>query len=188
MLLGITGTDGSGKGTVVDYLVKEKSFTHYSARAMFIEELERQGRSTTRDDLRLMGNELREKHGNDQLITHYFKRFQESGAANAVIESLRATAEVETLRAKGGILLAVDAGQQLRYERIQERKLSSDQISFEKFVEQEAIEMNDPDPHGMQKAKVMQMADYTIQNNGTLEALHTQIEEVLTKINHGHNS
>ena len=27
--IGITGTLGAGKGTIVDYLVKEKGFVHY---------------------------------------------------------------------------------------------------------------------------------------------------------------
>jgi dephospho-CoA kinase len=33
MIIGITGTDGAGKGAVVDYLVAQKGFTHYSGRA-----------------------------------------------------------------------------------------------------------------------------------------------------------
>lgn len=182
MLLGITGTDGSGKGTVVDYLVKEKGFVHYSARAMIIEELVRQGRGQTRDDLRLMGNELRATYGDDFLVTYYLKKMKEEKPENAIIESIRAYAEVETLRTNGGFLIAVDADQKLRYERIQARKSSSDAISFEEFVKHEELEMNDPDPHGMQKAKVMVAADYTIVNDGTREELHAQIDGVLTQI------
>ena len=30
MIIGITGTNGAGKGVVVQYLVKQKGFTHYS--------------------------------------------------------------------------------------------------------------------------------------------------------------
>ena len=46
--------------------------------------------------------------------------------------------------------------------------------------------MNDPNPAGMQKAKVMAAADYTILNEGTLEELHTKIDEVLEEIEHDH--
>ena len=182
MLLGITGTDGSGKGTVVDYLVQEKGFVHYSARALWVEEIERRGIENNRATMRLVANELRGLHGHDYLVTYYVQKMAVENPARAIIESIRATAEVKTLKAHGGILIAVDADQQLRYERIQARKSSSDHITFAEFVENETLEMNDPDPNGMQKAAVIQMADYTITNNGTLEELHANVEKVLAEI------
>jgi len=182
MLIGITGTDGAGKGTVVEYLVNEKGFVHYSARAIWVEEIERQGLENNRANMRLTANELRGKHGNDYLVTYYLEKMKNEDTDKAIIESIRATAEAETLKNNGGVLLAVDANRKLRYQRIQERKSSSDQISFEEFLKHEGLEMNDPDPHGMQKAKVMEMADFTITNNSTLEALHTQIDTILKKI------
>ena len=178
MLLGITGTDGSGKGTVVDYLVKEKGFTHYSAREIWIEELTKRGEETTRANMRLIANELRAKHGNDFLITYYLKKIAEEKPKNAVIESIRALACVETLKKNGGILIAVDADQEIRYGRVQERRSETDKVTLEQFVAHEDLETNDPNPHGMQKQKVIAIADYTIVNNGTLEKLHAQIEEV----------
>ena len=36
-IIGITGTIGAGKGTIVDYLVKQKNFKHYSVRNFLIE-------------------------------------------------------------------------------------------------------------------------------------------------------
>lgn len=182
MLLGITGTDGAGKGVVVDYLVQQKGFVHYSARAMLRAALERQGRAATRHNLRLMGNELRSAHGNDYLVRYYLTQYQADQPAHAIIESIRAVAEVETLKSNGGVLLAIDADQHLRYERIQARKSSSDQIPFTEFVEHEALEMNDPDPHGMQKAQVIAAADYTILNNGSLAELQAQIDAALTTL------
>lgn len=182
MILGITGTDGAGKGTVVDYLVKEKGFVHCSARAVFTDELLRQGRGLTRDDLRLMGNEMRAKYGDDFLVTHYLNKSKSEQPARVIIESIRAMAEVVTLKRHGGVLLAVDADPQVRYERIVSRKSPSDHITFEEFKKHEVLEMNDPDPHGMQKAKVMAVADYTVGNNKDLEELYEQIEVVLVAI------
>lgn len=182
ILIGITGTDGAGKGTVVDYLVHKYDFVHFSARAIFIEELTKQGRGTTRVDLRLMGNELREKYGNDFLITYYLKKMSEDKVQSAIIESVRTISEAETLKKAGGILLAVDAGQALRYARVQERRSESDKVSFEQFVEHEELETNDPNPHGMQKRKVMERADYTLLNNGTQEELHAQIDALFSKL------
>ena len=182
MIIGITGTDGAGKGEVVAYLIEKKGFIHYSARQLFIEEITRQGLPMDREHMRLVANALRRERGNDMLVTTYLARIKEAGTKDGIIESIRARAEAETLQSQGGILLAVDADPQLRYERITARASESDAVSFESFVAHEALEMNDPDPNGMQKAAVMAMADYTIMNNGTLEELHAQIEEVLAKI------
>ena len=93
----------------------------------------------------------------------------------------------ETLKKNGATLLVVDADQKLRYERVQGRRSETDKVSFEQFQEHEALEMNDPDPHGMQKAKVIEMADYVIQNNGTFDELKEKIDEVLGKINPSKN-
>lgn len=182
MILGITGTDGAGKGTVVDYLVEEKEFVHYAARQLWIDEINRRGLEVKRENMRIVANNLRRTNGNDFLVTAYLARIKEEGVENAIIESIRATAEAKTLKSRGGVLLAVDADQKLRYERIVGRASESDRVTLAQFVAQEELEMNDPDPNGMQKAAVMAMADYTITNNGTLDELHTQIEKTLSKI------
>ncbi len=182
ILLGITGTDGSGKGTVVDYLVTHKGFTHFSARAIWIDILEERHMETSRANMRLVANEMREKHGNDFLITYYTEKIQQQGTLKAIIESIRAVDEAKTLKERGGILIAVDADQKLRYERVQSRRSGTDRVSFEQFVAHELLESNDPNPHGMQKQKVIDMADHLILNNGTLEEFHTKIEDVFLNI------
>lgn len=180
MLIGITGTDGAGKGAVVSYLVEKKGFVHYSARAILEEEFKRRGIESNRVNMRFLANELRAKHGNDYVVSYFLKKIAEEKPKDAVIESIRATAEVETLKANDGVLLAVDADRLLRYERITGRRSSSDKVTFDEFVAHEELEMNDPDPNGMQKAEVIKMADHTIMNDGTMEELRVQIEEFLT--------
>jgi dephospho-CoA kinase len=182
MLIGITGTDGAGKGAVVDYLIKEKGFVHYSARAIWEEEFIKRGMESNRANMRMVANELRKTYGNDFLITYYLKKKAEQGVVDAVVESIRTTAEADSLKSNGGLLIAADANRTLRYERITARGSSSDNISLAEFIAHEELEMNDPDPNGMQKARVMEMADYTIMNEGTLVELGEQIEEMLQKI------
>jgi len=182
MIIGITGTDGAGKGAAVDYLVKEKGFVHCSARAIWEEEFVKRGIESNRANMRLVANQMRATYGHDFLVTHFLKKKEEEGIENVVIESIRTTAEADTLKTNGGALFAVDAELSIRYSRITSRGSSSDNISLEEFIKQEELEMNDPDPSGMQKAKVMQMADYTILNEGTFEALGEQIEEILQKL------
>ena len=181
MIIGITGTDGGGKGTVVEYLVGHKGFVHCSARQLWIDEINKQGLEMSRASMRIVANELRAKHGDDFLIEEYKRRTDFAQDKNYVIESLRATAEVDALKKYGGALWAVDADQHIRYERIQSRASESDKVSFEEFAQQEALEMNDHDPHGMQKEKVIAMADKVFTNNTTQEELFAQVEEALKK-------
>jgi dephospho-CoA kinase len=176
MIIGITGTDGAGKGAVVEYLVEKKGFVHYSSRALLEAEFKKRGIESNRSNMRLIANELRSTRGNDFLVSSYLKKIEHDHTKRSIIESIRAIDEVVTLKENGGILLAVDAEQSIRYNRIKGRKSSSDRVSLEEFVAQENLEMNDPDPHGMQKAKVIKMADYTIVNNSNFREMGEQIE------------
>ncbi len=182
MLLGITGTDGAGKGTVVEYLVKKKGFAHYSARAIWIEELTKRGEEPTRANMRLVANEMREKYGNDFLVTYYLQKIKEDGTDKEIIESIRTVAEAETLKANGGILIAVDADEKIRYARVQKRRSETDRVTFEQFKAHEELEAHDPNPHGMQKQKVIAMADYKIMNNSSVEDLNSAIDSTLSKL------
>lgn len=182
MLIGITGTDGAGKGTVVEYLVKQKGYLHFSSRGVITRELLRRGLPTDRIHLREMGNQLRTEHGDDFLVTFALRLVQPEALDYMIIESIRTVAEAKTLKDRGGVLLAVDADQALRYQRISERNLATDAVTYEQFVAQEKLEMDDPDPHGMQKARVMAMADYTIMNNGSLADLEKATDEALQQL------
>lgn len=177
MLIGITGTDGAGKGAAVKYLVDKKGFTHYSSRSIITDRIIEKNIPINRESMRLVANEMRKEYGNDAMVTLSLKKAQAQGVTKIAIESIRTLAEVETLHRNGGTLLAVDANQNARYRRITGRKSESDNVSFEEFIAHEKLEMNDPDPHGMQKAKVIQAADYTIMNDSTLAELGLQIEK-----------
>ena len=49
-------------------------------------------------------------------------------------------------------------------------------------MENEQREMNSTNPNAQNLAKCIELADYKLWNNGTLEQLHQQIEEVLISI------
>lgn len=179
MMIGITGTDGAGKGTVVDYLVEHKGFKRYHVRSFLLEEISKQGLTPDRATMRLVANDIRREFGNDAFVARFLKQAEEQGDALVIIDSIRAKAEAETLKKHGGILLCIDADRRIRYERIKQRGSSSDDVTYEEFILLEEREMNDPDPSGMQKAEVMKMADHTILNDVSLQELHSDVEKFL---------
>ena len=177
MIIGITGTNGSGKGTIVAFL-KEKGFVHYSAREIIISEIGRRGLPVTRDTMRLVANDLRKTHDPAYVVKELFKQAEVAGG-DAVIESVRVLGEAEFLHEQGAFLIAVDAVRRLRYERVVRRGSATDHISFNAFCAQEDAEMNNPDPWDMNVFGVMQLADYTIMNIGTPAELPSRIDAIV---------
>jgi dephospho-CoA kinase len=180
MIIGITGTNGSGKGTLVEYLI-QKGFQHYSAREFITEEVTKRGLLLDRNSLRSVANDLRMQNGSAYVIESLFKKALVLGGDSA-IESIRALGEAQFLKSQGALLIAIDADRALRYARITERGSATDKVAYATWVEQEEREWHNENAHDMNVRAVMAMADFTIQNNGTLEELHAQIEAVLSRV------
>ena len=145
-IIGITGSLAAGKGTVVEYLVEKKGFVHYSVRTFLIEEIKKRNLPIDRDSMRFVSDDLRSKYHPGYMIEQLYLQAAAKGK-DAIIESVRAVGEVEFLQQKPDfLLLAVDADQKLRYERLLQRGNETDHVSFEKFQEQEEAEMRNTDP------------------------------------------
>lgn len=182
MILGITGTNGSGKGAVVDYLTS-KGYVHYSVRAKLEEALRELGVQIDRTALRNYANELRKEHGAGYFGKLFLADIKEKGIENAVIESIRTVGELESLKAEGVFVIAVDADRKIRFDRIKSRASHTDKLDFETFIVEEEREW-----HGalgsfdMNVMEVIARADAKVMNEGTLEDLHNALDAVLANL------
>lgn len=181
MIIGITGTYGAGKGAVVEHLVKVKGFKHLSVGGFLAEEVKRSGGEVNRQSLINAGNRLRNSFGAGYLVEELLKRAKELGE-DVIIESIRTEGEVEKLKKSGGILFGINADRKTRYERIVARGSEKDKVSFEEFCESEDREMESADSSKQNLKKCLEMADFRLENDGSLEELHQKVEEILNII------
>ena len=182
MIIGITGTIGAGKGTIVEYLIDNNGFKHYSARDFIAEEVNKRGLEVNRDSLTEVANDLRKMHSPQYVIEQLFYRAQKEGG-NAVIESVRTPGEIAFLREQSDFyLFAVDADPKLRFERIKQRASATDNIDFETFLSNEKREMSTTDPNKQNLGKCIEMADFVFYNNGAIKDLFEKVEKVLAEI------
>lgn len=178
MILGVSGPYGAGKGEVVAYL-EARSFYPLSLSDVLRDELRARGLVETRERMIETGNELRAKHGPAALAQRLLARLAPD--RNYVIDSIRHPAEVEALRAQGrGFrLIWVDADPALRIERLRSRGRSGDPESLPKLLEQEGRERRGGGDSAQQLDAVEALADFHVRNEGTLAALHAEIQRVL---------
>jgi dephospho-CoA kinase len=181
MIIGLTGSFGAGKGEAVRYLVDQKGYTHYSARDFIRKEVEARGMLVDRESLIVVANDLRAKHGPAHIIECLYTKAREKGT-DAVIESLRATAEAARVKELGGFVLGIDADPVLRFERAVKRGSETDHVTFEEWLDQERRETNPDDPTKQDIFGAIKISDAIVMNNGSIEDLHQNIENVLTRL------
>ncbi|MFO7866713.1 MAG: AAA family ATPase [Candidatus Aminicenantes bacterium] len=173
-LIGLTGTNGSGKGEAALFFQKN-GFAYFSLSDVIRDELNREGRPLSRDNLIQRGNRLRKDHGADVLA----RRVMSGIRSDAVIDSIRNLREVEYFRRRPGfILLALDAPPEIRFQRIRERGRRESAVTLEEFILKEREEMTEKET-GQQLALCMAAADYQIVNDGSLDDLHRRLEKFL---------
>lgn len=182
LIIWVTWTIGAGKWALVDYLIQKYHFQYFSVRAYLIKKIQHKGMEVNRDSMVIVANELREKYGAGFIAQELYLEAEKSGQ-NAIIESIRTAWEVELLRKKWPFyLLAADADPSLRYERIKSRNNETDHVSYPVFISNEEREMQSDDPNKQNLRACIDLADYVFVNNGALEDLHREVDEVMQTI------
>ena len=173
-LIGLTGTNGAGKGESARFFV-DSGFAFFSLSDIIRRELEVRGLEENRDNLIRTGNELRETSGADVLA----RRVMALISDHSVIDSIRNPEEIAALREfPGFLLLALDAPVGVRYERTRKRGRNESSRTLEEFQAKEAEEWSDRKTR-QQLHACIRLADHVIQNDGTLDELRAQLEKFL---------
>ncbi len=176
MIIGLTGTNGAGKTSVCEHL-KSRGFSYRSLSDEIREELEREKRPASRENLIEMGNRLRRELGAAVLAERVKARLEPD--RNWVVDSIRNPAEVAALRQLRGFhLLHLDAPLELRYERARQRGDSRAPASLEEFVAQEQREMSSDDAAAQQLRACYELADEKLSNGGSLAEFQARVDEL----------
>ncbi|MFV1950849.1 MAG: deaminase [Nitrospinota bacterium] len=180
MIIGLTGENCSGKGTVAGYL-KKKGFYCYSLSDVIREELEEEGNEVTREALIKKGNELRQRYGPSILAKRILSKIESD--KNYIIDSIRNPAEVEELRSREDfILIHIYSSKEKRFERMRLRNREGDPKTFDAFMKIEEAEARNADKTKQQLVECMKIADKRVVNDLDFNHLYKEIDNLLEEL------
>jgi len=185
-LIGIGGTNGSGKDTIGFMLAEEHGWLFVSASDILRSELLNRNLPIEREHLRNVGAEWRREHGHGVLIDKAVEAHSVTKDSNGlVIASLRNPGEADRIHELEGKVVWVDADPKIRYQRIYSRQRSSeDKKTYKQFLKEEQAEMaHSGDEATLNMAGVKAKADIFLENNGdNIEEFLLHAEKKLSKI------
>jgi cytidylate kinase len=189
-IIGLAGTNGSGKDTVGELLAKEHGYLFISVTDLLRDELRRRGLPVERQHLRELSAEWRRESGLGVLVDKAVEAYKATGTQykGVVMASLRNPGEADRLHELDGTLVWTDADPKIRYNRVTANahargRAGEDDKTYEEFLAEEAAEMHraeGADEATLSGAGVKAKADLFIENNGSdLAALTAQIKTTL---------
>lgn len=174
-IIGLAGTNGSGKDTVGQLLSTYHNYLFVSVTDLLRVELKRRHIPITRENMRKLSAEWRHNYGAGVLIDRAVEEYHslQDQYEGVAIASLRNPGEVDSVHSLGGIVLWVDADPKIRYKRVQKNadargRAGEDDKSYEQFLAEEMIEMNPPtgsDSTALNMSAVKELSDVQIDNN-----------------------
>ncbi|MBI2499607.1 dephospho-CoA kinase [Candidatus Woesearchaeota archaeon] len=188
MIIGLTGTIASGKGTFSNYL-KEKGFNYITLSDLVREEARKKRLQIQREILQDIGNSMREKYGKGYWAKKAIEKIDIG--ENWIIDGIRNIGEVDEIRkVNGSVIIGIDAPEDIRLRRVKKRNKSKEEgrkdsdpkaIEEMKRLEKRDRGFHEPE-HGQQVLKCLELANFKIINDSSLEEFYEKIDELLRKI------
>lgn len=185
-IIGIGGTNGSGKDTIGQMLAERHGWLMVSVSDFLREEARRRKLPVEREHLSSISAEWRRLHGHGILTERAAKLFKKLADKHKglVVVPMRHPGEAAKIKELGGKVVWVDADPKVRYKRINGRQRGAeDQKTYEQFLTEEETEMHHSgDEATLSMSKVKEMADIFLENNGDdVKAFKDQAEKALTE-------
>lgn len=174
MIIGLAALARSGKDLFADYLVKKYNFKKVNTSDVLRDALIEDNKPATKDNMSILADEWRKQHGMD-IVTRRALESIKKYQGNIVVIGLRSLEEVELAKSlcNNFVLVAIKADDEIRYSRRDSRD-PQDRKSF--FFRDE----RDTKKKGM--GKVIEQAQYTLENNDTIEEFYSKIDKLLKEI------
>ena len=177
-LVALVGMTGAGKSEV-SRLLRMNKFTSVRFGDATDKEVEKKGMELNEESERLVREGLREKYGMAAYAVINLPRIDTAlKKGNVAIDGLYSWEEYNVLKEKYGeklILLAVWSSPTMRYRRLALRHCRP-------LTATEAAERDKSEIENLNKGGPIAMASFTINNEGSLEELATQVEKFLARL------
>jgi len=176
----MTGFLSAGKSTVANYLIENHDASIYGFSKPLRDMLDRVYLEHSRKNMQDLSSYLREHFSQDILSTTIAHDVEKDENEIVIVDGVRRLSDIEHLRNLPGFhLIGFEADQKTRWQRMTKRGQNPDdnQKTFEQFQEDERAEAE------QQIAEVAATAEFTINNDGSIDEANKQIEDILKKIN-----
>ncbi|HYE60206.1 MAG TPA: AAA family ATPase [Candidatus Kapabacteria bacterium] len=183
VILGFSGLLASGKGTAAKYLEEKHGASTYRFSTMLRDALDRFYLPHTRDNLIKISEILRGTFGEDLMAKTMAGDVEKDPNPLVVVEGIRRMADIEYLkRIPGFVLVEIGADPKIRYDRLIQRSENADDKTktYEAFLQdhERSTEKSIPE--------VLTHATEHVDNNGSMEDLHTQLDTLAKKYASSH--
>ncbi|HEY5152370.1 MAG TPA: AAA family ATPase [Candidatus Saccharimonadales bacterium] len=189
-LIGLAGTNGSGKDTVGHILADKYGYLFISVTDLLREEALKRQLEPSRENLRMISAEWRRQTGHaGLLVDKAWDKFQQTGGnyQGLALASIRHPGEADRVHELGGTMVWIDADPRIRYDRIQAHlaargRAAEDAKTFEQFQAEEAAEMNQSgDAATLDMSAVKDRCDVFLDNDATsVTDLKIRVQEALS--------
>jgi dephospho-CoA kinase len=177
IILGFTGQIACGKGTIAQYIQETYHASNYRFSSMLRDILDRFHLPHTRANLVSISEYMRNTHGEDIMAKTMAVDVEKDPNTIIVVEGIRRMADIAYLsKLPNFTLIKIEATPEKRYERIIQRGENKDDNTktFEEF------QKDHEQPTEITIPEIMSHATLSINNNGTIEDLHKQLDKLVS--------